>query len=182
MHKMKIILVVFSLLFLCLSSLAEIRSHKAHVHGEGKFTLAIERHVLEIEMEIPAIDILGFEHKAKTKEQKQMVKRAQGELKQAGKMVVFPKKARCKATAVEVTSSLSEDKYDHHDEAEEETHSEFHVAYTFRCEVPKFLSWVTLNIFQSFSSLKELNGQAVTMDGQFSMELTPRKNTFEFSK
>ncbi len=179
---MKIILVLFLLLALCLPSLAKKRSHAAHVHGEGKFTLVLERHALEIEMEIPADDIVGFEHTAKSEEQKQKVKRAESELKQAAEIVLLPKKSRCKATAVDVKSSLSEDEDDHHDEAEEESHAEFHVSYTFRCEVPKFLSWVTLNVFTPFPRLKELHGQAVTMDGQFSMELTSRKNTFTFFK
>ena len=178
---MKIVLVFFSLFFLCFSSLAEKRSHKAHVHGEGTFTLVIERHVLEIEMEIPADDIVGFEHTATTKEQKQQVRRAEDELKQAGKMIFLPKEAQCTTMTIDVKSSLSEEEGDHH-EAEEETHAEFHVTYSFGCEVPKFLSWVRLDVFNTFSSLKELNGQAVTMDGQFSMELTPRKNTFTFSK
>ena len=133
-------------------------------------------------MEVPADDIVGFEHTATTKEQQQQVSSAEGELKQADKMVVLPKKAQCQATAVEVQSSLSEDEGNHHDEAGKETHAEFQVAYTFRCEVPKFLNWVTLNVFETFSSLKELHGQAVTMDRQFSMELTPGKNTFQFFK
>ena len=154
----------------------------AHVHGQGMFTLAIEEHALEIEMDIPADDIVGFEHTATSKEQKRRVKSAEGMLRQADTMIILPKNARCKTTAVDVQSSLSEDESDHHDEAVEETHTEFHVAYTFRCEVPRFLSWVTLNVFHTFSSLKELDGQAVTMDGQFSMELTPRTNTFTFSK
>ena len=144
--------------------------------------MAIEKHTLEIEMDIPADDIVGFEHLATTVEQQQQVKRAEGELKQANKMVELPKNARCQTTAVDVESSVSEDESHHTDEAEGDTHAEFHVAYTFRCEAPKFLSWVTLNVFQSFSSLKKLDGQAVTMDGQFSMELTPRTNTFTFIK
>ena len=179
---MKFLLVIFSLLLLCLPALAEKRSHKAHVHGKGTFTLAIERHALEIEMEIPADDIVGFEHAATTKVQKQQVKRAEDELKQADTMVLLPKEARCKATAIDVQSSLSEEEGDHHHEAEEETHAEFHVVYKFRCEAPRYLNRVTLNIFQTFSSLQALNSQAVTMDGQFSTELTPRKNTFQFFK
>ena len=104
---MKSALIFLLLLFLCLPSLAEQRSNKAHVHGEGTFTLAIEGHTLEIEMDIPADDIVGFEHTATTNEQRQQVRRAEGKLRQAGKMVVSPENARCTATGVDVRSSLS---------------------------------------------------------------------------
>lgn len=184
---MKSILVLIYLLSLSFPSKAEKRSHKAHVHGEGKFTLAVEGKNLEIEMEIPADDIVGFEHKAKTAKQKKVVQMAESQLKKVTEMVFLPTKAKCKSTAVKVKSSLKEheeEHHHHHEEGhkEEEGHSEFHITYKFHCDEPKFLSQVTLNLFKSFPSLKELSGQAVTMDGQFAKELTPSQNSFKLYK
>ncbi|MFT6692730.1 MAG: hypothetical protein ACJAXH_003270, partial [Colwellia sp.] len=38
-----------------------------HVHGLSELTMTIEKQTLEIEVTSPAINIVGFEHRAKTK-------------------------------------------------------------------------------------------------------------------
>jgi len=42
----------------------------AHAHGEGKLNIAIAGKTVAIELEIPAADIIGFEHAARTDQQK----------------------------------------------------------------------------------------------------------------
>jgi hypothetical protein len=182
--KMKILWISFSLFFLPLASIAETRSHKAHFHGEGRFTLAVEGNELEIEIEIPAHDIVGFEHKPKSDKQKKALKVAKKKLEKASEIVAIAKKAKCKSTAINVKSSLKEnDEEEHHEEEESEgAHSEFHITYKFRCDEPKYLNSVVLNLFKWFPIVKELKGQAVTKDGQFRKELTPNQNTFKFTK
>ena len=189
---MRYILIFTAILFSTNFAVAKKRAHKAHVHGEGKFTLAVEGRIVEMEMEIPADDIVGFEHMPKTPEQKKAVKTAEKKLKEATEMVLLPEKAQCRATSVEVESPLTkhDEKHDekhhkkghHHDHDDKESHSEFHITYKFKCDVPKHLSQVTVNLFSAFPSLKELEGQAVTMDGPFSAELTAKKRTFKLFK
>lgn len=183
---MKTLLIISTFVFFTQSIWAGKRHHKAHSHGEGKLTLAIDGPSLEIEIEVPANDIVGFEHQATTESQKKSVLRVEAQLKKAEQMIGVPDKAQCTLVKAQVNSSLNEksDKHhhgDHHDE-KKETHSEFHINYKFKCEAPEYLSRVTVNLFKFFPSLKELKGQAVTMTGQFAKEVTSRSNTFSFTK
>lgn len=173
--------IIFSVVFLSSSVLMAKRSHKAHVHGEGKFVLAAEGKNLEIEMEIPADDIVGFEHSPKTAKQKKAVKDAVKILRQGNKVVILPKRAKCHLTKAEVESPLMKNEHDddHKHHGKKETHSEFHAKYKFQCEAPRYISRVNLKLFSFFPSLTELNGQAATMDGQFAHELKPQSSTFK---
>ncbi len=71
----------FSLLFLIVglpSSLAAqfdepMRQHDAHVHGEASGNLALDDSALRIELEIPAYNLIGFEHAPATAEQQTLL-------------------------------------------------------------------------------------------------------------
>ena len=67
---------VFMLLFLCFSLNIKAETneehninHAAHIHGLATLTLAIENNVLEIQLESPAINLIGFEHQANSSEE-----------------------------------------------------------------------------------------------------------------
>ena len=85
----------------------EHRHHDAHEHGVGEFNLATDGQKLIIEIELPAHDVVGFEHEARTKEQKSAVNAAVEKLKIAGQNVSIPSRANCKAdAAAKVESGL----------------------------------------------------------------------------
>ena len=50
--------------------------HGPHIHGLAEATIALEGKVLEIGLQSPASNIVGFEHKARTKEQIDKVQQA----------------------------------------------------------------------------------------------------------
>ena len=67
------ILPIFSVLLLfSLSSNQAFarRDVKAHVHGEAELTLVLDGKNLQLEAKIPMSDLVGFEHKPKSKKQK----------------------------------------------------------------------------------------------------------------
>lgn len=45
----------------------EYRQHGTHVHGEGELLIVLEENKLEMSFRIPAMDLIGFEHAARTK-------------------------------------------------------------------------------------------------------------------
>ncbi|BFM15452.1 DUF2796 domain-containing protein [Maricurvus nonylphenolicus] len=92
-------------------------SHGAHVHGEAALTMALEGSDVEIVLESPAANIIGFEYKAATEEEKRIEKQAADALKAAG-MFTFSGAACELEKVVVVLPGADHDDHgdDHHDE------------------------------------------------------------------
>ena len=73
-YKLIIALLFFSVTHLC-SMAAEGTIVNTHAHGLSEMNIAIENQKLVIELISPAIDLVGFEHKAKTKKSINRVKK-----------------------------------------------------------------------------------------------------------
>ena len=67
----------------------------SHVHGNGTMNFVLEGNELVAEFELPAHDIVGFEHKPKTKAQKKTVRKAISTLKKSSKALSLSRKANC---------------------------------------------------------------------------------------
>ena len=183
----------------------EHRHHDAHEHGVGEFNLATDGQKLIIEIELPAHDVVGFEHEARTKEQKRAVNAAVEKLKIAGQNVSIPSRANCKAdAAAKVESGLikndkghehhvdghhddghhDHDHKGHHDEdhASGEGHSEFSIQYTYKCSDINKLTQVEVQMFKNFSRMKKLKVQALTASGSVSVGLTPKQSVINLGQ
>ncbi len=179
---------------------AETREAKAHVHGAGQFTIALDGNVLEMELEIPGADIVGFEHEAKSDADKAAIKAAIALLQNPGKMFTLPAAAGCKPVKADAHAGGEdehedehEDEYkaeqkddhkaehkDEHDHEGEAHHMAFHAQYNLTCAKPEALSSIKLNLFANFPSLKEVAVLAVTAKGQVKAEATPQQPEIGF--
>ena len=55
-------------------------SSAPHVHGHGTLNIAIEDKRVSMELEVPGMDIVGFEHAPSTDDQKAAVEKAKARL------------------------------------------------------------------------------------------------------
>lgn len=184
----------------------ERRQADAHVHGHGMFTIAMDGKTLEMVLKVPGADIVGFEHEAKTDADKAAMKNAISQLQNPEKVFALPAAAECKIDKAEAHTG-DEHEHEHEDEHEadhkddhkaehkdehkdehkaehdhegEEHHMEFHGHYNLTCAKPEALSSITLNVFASFPSLKEVAVQAITAKGQMKAEATPQQPEIRF--
>ncbi len=163
--------------------------HEKHVHGEGQLNLAVDGSELQIELHIPAMNIVGFEHKPNNSKQKQAILDAVDLLQNTQKIFVIPNEAKCRVEHVKAYSTL-ENKHDeenehhgkdehhedeHHEEGEQ-THSEFEAEYHFECDSMQNLHQVSVRLFEHFTSLEELAAQIITPKRQTAQELTSRSS------
>lgn len=156
-------------------------ANKAHQHGVGHMNIAIEAQNVEIELEIPGADLVGFEHKATTPAQKQAIKEAAVNLKNGNILFTFPAAAECRMVEVEVESPLLDSKEAHkHDHAHEDEHAEFHAHYHFKCEKPDQLTHLDVQYFKTFPAAHELSVQIISASGQASQRLTPNAARLKF--
>lgn len=84
-----------------------------------------------------------------------------------------------------VTSDLLEDEHsDHeahgHEEHEAETPSDIEAAYHFECAQPDKLTQLTVELFEAFPAMEEINVQYVIESKQDSKELTAKEHVIKF--
>ena len=112
-----------------MSLTARSESQEAHTHGLATLTLALENSVLEIQFESPAANLVGFEHKATSSEEKKAVTQTETSLKEPNLLFSFVG-ASCqpKKTTVDISGVMDNHnkKYQEHDEHEDHSHAKKH--------------------------------------------------------
>ena len=157
------------------------RQLKSHQHGQANMNVVLQGDVLEIEIKTPAANILGFEHEPETDKQRQILATAVDQLEKAGDFIVLSEEADCRLASAAVESALiseDDDEHEHEHEHEHESddeghrsHSDFELSYQFNCQKPAVLSGFSLELFQTYPLMKQLNVQSISPDGQSYQEL-----------
>jgi hypothetical protein len=155
---------------------------KPHVHGVGTLQLVLEGNQLHVELNLPAMDVVGFEHAPKTAEQRDAVTQAVALLQDSSHVIKPPPAAGCTTVPGRVESALLGDQQGHdhdhdHDHADGEIHANFDVTYRFDCRRPEALSPLKVTLFQHLPRLEKLDVQSVTSGGQQSQPLTPEQDS-----
>ena len=156
-----------------------------HEHGVAALNVALEGKALEIALDSPAMNLVGFEHAASTDADKQKVAQVQQQLRQPAKLFGLPDAAGCTSDKANLSSPLfgsSEAEHDHDDEHEHEhEHSDVEAEYSFTCEDPAALEAVDLSgFFKQFPATQKINVQSITPNGQKGDTLTVQQPKLTF--
>lgn len=167
----------------------------AHEHGVGHLNAALDGKTLELELESPAMNLLGFEHAAKSAADQAKVAAARAELEQPLTLFSLPAAAGCTVAKQELESPLFGDKpdaeHDHdehakgeaaeHEHEHEDQHSEIHAHYQFICNEPAALKTLDLReVFKRFPSTHKIQVQLIGPQGQQGVEATAENATLSF--
>jgi hypothetical protein len=160
---------------------------EAHQHGIAEVTLAIEGDNVDMGLESPAANIVGFEHIASTLEQRGLINQAKTVLESPDKLFSFlGTRCELRSSAIDVSSLLEGEehepeeighKHSGHDESGHESHSEVSANYRFYCQQGSRLTAITLNFFEHFPGIETLHVVWVTDSIQGSAELTTASHT-----
>ncbi len=152
-----------------------------HQHGHGTLNLAVEDQTVQMELEVPGVDIVGFEHKAETAEDRAKIEAAEKTLTQPLALFVLPGEAGCKVTAAKVSNVGATEsdhdalEHDHHDttkaEEHEAEHSEFHGEYALSCSNVAAITSISFRYFEVFPNSAELAVTLITEKGQKAFEV-----------
>ena len=156
----------------------------AHLHGYVELTVALEDSNLEIHLESPAINIIGFEHKATSKQQVQTIERARQTLETSAELFSFEggdcslKQATADFPALTESNAHHEDEHAHGEEHEtaEESHSEITAHFEYDCTQDKELKAITVNLIDQFPTIEKIKAMWVTDVKQGAVELTAQSN------
>ena len=98
----------------------ERREHEAHEHGHGTLDIVVEGEELVIELRIPAVNVVGFEHAPKDDAEREAVRQALVPFGNATSLFVLSAEADCEVEEAEAAiSSMG-----HEDEHEGEGHGD----------------------------------------------------------
>tara|TARA_R110000751_G_scaffold98775_3_gene191991 strand:+ start:5638 stop:6243 length:606 start_codon:yes stop_codon:yes gene_type:complete len=174
----------------------EHASRMNHEHGVASLNLAIEGNQVSIDLDSPAVNLLGFEHAASQPEDIAKVAAVQAQLHHAEQLFQFPADAGCTLASADLDSPLfaeheheepaHEDEHEtaeHEHEHEEHNHpqADIEAQFIFNCAQPAALSSLQLPLFSVFPGLQRLNLQAITPNGQLGAELTPDHPVVSFN-
>ncbi len=112
---MRIFVPAILLIATAASTTAETRQLGAHVHGEGTLNIAFDGARIAMELSAPGADIVGFEHAAKTAEDRAAIDDAVAALAQPLSLVTFPEAAGCSVTeaAARLVTDAAHDDHGH---------------------------------------------------------------------
>jgi hypothetical protein len=183
----------FALLPLTVAHAADEHDHEhgslgAHEHGVGRLNAALDGQTLELELESPAMNLVGFEHAATTDADKAKVAAVRAQLEKPLVLFNLPKAAGCVVATQELESPLFGDKPDADDDHDKDAkdehhhdHSEIHAHYQFSCSAPGALKNLDLaNIFNTFPATQKIQVQLISASGQQGTEVTAKAAALKF--
>ncbi|MFM4826910.1 DUF2796 domain-containing protein [Aeromonas bivalvium] len=168
----------------------ESHGHGAHEHGHGHLNFVVDGDQLMIELQAPAADLVGFEHAARSDEEKAQYAKAVARLQQPDALFRLDPAAGCKLTHQELQAAKEDHDHEHdhdhdHDKAgadhdehqhDESGHADFGAMYTYTCATPAKLTGLEASLFSVYPSLEKLSVQGILPAGQTAAELTPSAN------
>lgn len=188
----------FALLPLAVAHAHEEHDHEhaslgAHEHGVGRLNAVLDGQALELELDSPAMNLVGFEHVATTAADKAKVAAVRKQLENPLALFNLPKGAGCVVSSQELNSPLFGDKpgADHDDDDDHDhdakggehhhDHSEIHAHYQLTCATPTALSNLDLSqVFKTFPATQKIQVQLIGPSGQQGVDATPTAATLKF--
>ncbi|MBD9415770.1 DUF2796 domain-containing protein [Pseudomonas sp. PDM16] len=154
----------------------------AHEHGVASLNVALDGQTLEIQLESPAMNLLGFEHAAKNDADKAKVASTRKHLEQPQALFALPIEAKCALQESELESPLFGDaEHAEHEHGDEHGHSDIDASYHFTCANAEALKTLELgSFFGTFPGTEKLEVQLIGPSGQQGAELTPRNSRLSF--
>ena len=143
--------------------LAETRSAGKHEHGSSSLGVAVDGNDLAIELDGPAANLIGFEHKPSTPEQAAVLAKALDVLRVGDALFLTPAEANCRMVSAAVSPP----------EFGADGHSDLEASWEFRCGSPPALQWVDVQLLAKFPGITKLATGIVTPAGQKAVVLTP---------
>ena len=171
------------------------KGQKAHLHGYAELKLVLDGNNMEITLDSPSANIVGFEHRASTPAQKDAVESARKVLESSKKLFKF-KGTWCQLTEkyVDVSALLSaedlaaeekdkhaEHHHDHHDHgSDEQIHSDVAATYKYYCKKGMNLRSVSIIMLDRFPAIEQLKVDWIKDGKQGSSDLSIKSKDVNF--
>ena len=164
----------------------ELRQAGTHEHGVARLDLAQEGTQIDLHLESPAMNLLGYEHMPSSDADRQALEKTLAQLREADRLFRFNAQAQCRLMNAAISTPLAGESgtgamsHDTHEEpgqdvdhvGDHEGHADIDADYRFECARPDELRRLSLDLFQLFPAMQRLLVQFVTDKRQGGAELT----------
>lgn len=153
----------------------------AHQHGHAELQVALDGNQIDLIFTSPAYNLLGFEHRARTDDQKALVKETEEWLEHTP--LINTPDASCKVASAEVYHEAGDGSGDHHEHNEHEHsegygHSDFEVTQVLNCTGLASAEALLIPLTERFPEIEDLGVQWVWSGGQGSTRLEQPERSF----
>ncbi|HCV39632.1 DUF2796 domain-containing protein [Pseudomonas vlassakiae] len=157
----------------------------AHEHGVARLNAVLDGNTLELELDSPAMNLVGFEHMASSDADKAKVAAVRQQLEQPLKLFALASSAGCKEDQQELESPLFGDAAKADDDGDEHekghVHSDINAHYQLTCATPEKLTQIDLApLYKAFPATQKINVQLIGPNGQKGVETSPAKAVVAF--
>lgn len=160
---------------------SEHASLSAHEHGAAQLNVALDGNTLEISLESPTMNIVGFEHAANSASDQAAAAKAQQQLQDPLALFSIAPSAGCTSTTVNVSSPAFPSTAPAADGTAASTHSDVDADYTLTCSHPEQLLAIDLSeLFKRFPATLKIQAQLIGPKGQQGSELSPAHPRLNF--
>lgn len=157
----------------------------AHEHGVAKLNVVLDGNTLELELDSPAMNLVGFEHAASSDADKAKVAAVRQQLEQPLKLFGLASAAGCKEDQQALESPLFGDAAKADDDGDEHEkghmHSDINAHCQLTCAIPEKLTQLDLApLYKAFPATQKINVQLIGPNGQKGVETSPAKAMVAF--
>ncbi|UTF61809.1 DUF2796 domain-containing protein [Gilvimarinus sp. DA14] len=160
----------------------------AHTHGEAELTIVLANNTLDVELMSPSVNLVGFEHKANSTDEKALLAQTEQQLQRPDTFLDFTDH-QCElvnssidvsALQAEIAHSDHTHEHEHSEHDHRGGHSEIGARYRYRCEAGAYPEEIKVKLFQHYPSLSKVNLMWISPSAQGGATLTPKSATASF--
>ena len=143
----------------------------AHVHGLAKLELVVEPKQLNLRLESPLDNLVGFERAPRTPAERKRVDEAVAALRAADGVFTPDPAAGCTLRSVVLHSAVLKLGDPGSAKPMEAGHAELEAEVVFDCQDTARLGHLDTALFKAFPRMRQLDAEGVTPSGQFKRSL-----------
>lgn len=140
----------------------------AHVHGSMQLDIAVDKHLLGVQLEAPLDSLLGFERRPRTATERQAADALLKQMTDAAALFKPDAAAQCALMTVSLESAALQATAPAagKDADKESEHADLDANYEFNCAHPDKLTVIEIGLFDAFKRLQKIKVQMASSKGQ----------------
>jgi hypothetical protein len=156
---------------------AQAHEPGAHVHGVAELRVVVDGPQLQISLESPLDNLLGFEHVPRTDVQHTAVRQMARTLRDAASVFTPTAAAHCHLATVRLASSAALGESIEATPADGDGHADLDADFSWTCDAPQALAGVDVDLMRHFPNLRRLKVQVAAPSGQRALDLLPGRRS-----
>jgi len=176
-----------ALIFIISVSAFGRESLSPHIHGEAGLHIIMDGSKLLVELNSPAMNLLGFEHAIHNSEDQAMVENTRVHLKNPNALFILNDgKCQLKEQAVDFSNILKASEHKHHEthgqdnDPHTNSHKDIEATYLYLCEEPNNLHSARVLLLDVFPNITSLHVQWIIHNQQGENTLNHKHNDITF--